>query len=138
MSTLSKTPILLTLALVLGACDRESESEVTEVASFCVETQSSEGSDRLVVSVTLDECLSSSCDMVKESECTVSATDDALVLEARALINHKRGSCTADCGSPMASCSFVPDAEGEYTLRAGDLSLVYAFPGDDPACVGAL
>ena len=124
----------LAAVLCVSGCDSASENEVTEVASFCVEAES----DRLVITGALQTCLSSSCDKLIESECSLSPGDDGLTLEARGLIESKGTECTADCGSANFRCEYVPEADGDITVVAGDLSVDYAFPGGEQACAGEL
>ena len=127
-----RTWAALAAVLCVSGCDSATENEVTEVSSFCVET----GADRLVITGTLATCLSSSCDKLLESECTVTPGGDGLMLEARGLIESKGGECTADCGSANFRCEYAPEADGDLTIVAGDLSLDYAYPGAEQSCAG--
>ena len=122
----------LAAALCVGGCDSTTEREVTEVASLCVNTDG----DRLVVSGQMNACLSSSCDTLIESDCVLAETDGGLAVEARALIESRGGTCTADCGSVPFRCEFMPEADGDITVAAGSLSVDYAFPNGDEECVG--
>lgn len=88
--------------------------------SFCVEPVEGPDGLQLEVSVQIDGCLSSSCDSVVESECTITEVDGALQIEASAVIESKGNTCTADCGSVEVMCTAPAPEDETYIVRGDD------------------
>ncbi len=113
--------IALPVLALSAACDgRANRSEVSGVQSFCVDPVDGPDGPQLEVSVLIDACLSSSCDSVVESECTLTEVDGALQIEASAVIKSKGNTCTADCGPVEATCTFPAPADETYIVRGDD------------------
>ncbi|HMV67687.1 MAG TPA: hypothetical protein PKA64_12630 [Myxococcota bacterium] len=112
------------LALLVGCA----EPEIT------TRTLTDEG----VVCLTGDEavvqfpgCLSSSCDTVVSSSCTVTLEGDTLQVHAEATIEHQGTACTDDCGAITARCD-APDGAANVSY-AGETSTVA-----EAACIDGL
>lgn len=114
-----------------AACDRPGRSEVSGVESFCVEVIDGPEGRQLEVSAQIDACLSSSCDSVVESECTLTEVDGVLQIEASAVIESRGRTCTADCGAVSATCTAPVASDETYILRGDDGDQVEIDAGDD-------
>lgn len=108
------------LALSAACDDRANRSEVSGVQSFCVEAVDGPDGRQLEVSVQVDACLSSSCDSVVESECTLTEVDGALQIEASAVIESKGNICTDDCRFVEVTCSAPAPEDETYIVRGDD------------------
>src|SRR5690606_13503088 len=86
------------------------------------------------VTVQFETCLSSSCDTVKEVACSVTQDGDAWWVDGFARIERKSGSCTDDCGSVTAECTFEAPEEGGFTLQTDGISVTYVHPGAEALC----
>ncbi|MGH1346298.1 MAG: hypothetical protein ACRBN8_32325 [Nannocystales bacterium] len=121
------------------ACDGETldatQSTVSGVQSFCVEAVDGADGAELEVNVQLDACLSSSCDTLIESKCTLTEVDGALQIEASAILQHEGDTCTADCRSINATCTIPAPLEETYIVRGDDGDEVTVDTADhDTAC----
>jgi len=114
-----------------AACDQPSRSEVSGVQSFCVEAVDGPDGRQLEVNAQVDACLSSSCDSVVESECTLTEVDGALQIEASAVIESKGDTCTADCVSVEVTCTAPASVGKTYILRGDDGDEVELDASDD-------
>ena len=113
--------IALPALALSAACDAgANRSEVSGVQSFCVEPVEGPDGRQLEVTVQIDTCLSSSCDSVVESECTITEVDGALQIEASAVIESKGNTCTADCGSAEVTCTVPAPPDETYIVRGDD------------------
>lgn len=123
----------LALGWVAG-CEDVSRYEETRVQSLCVETTVA---GAIEVDVALDVCLSSSCDKVVDSGCTViEGADGVLEIEAFAVIESKGETCTADCGGASVSCTFDAPLPQTYTVQAadGDVEVEYDAVAGERVC----
>lgn len=83
----------------------------------------------LVVSVALDECLSSSCDLERSAECSVARDGQTLTVSSRlAYRPNDAPACTMDCGRLTAVCESEALEAGSYTVELGNQSHALAVP----------
>jgi len=78
-----------------------------------------EGS-RLHVTVSLDDCLSNSCDVNRKAVCQI--TQDGATLTVDSELSYEafdEGQCTMDCGQLVARCESEPLSAGHYKVVFG-------------------
>lgn len=78
--------------------------------------------DSGLAEVTFPGCLSSSCDTVVESSCTVDFADGVATVHASVTIEREQGACTADCGFIQVTCDvpLVEDPDTAVFSYAGE------------------
>ncbi len=79
-----------------------------------------EGS-QLHVTVSLDDCLSDSCDVNRTATCEV--TQDGATLQVSSELSYEafdEGKCTMDCGRLVARCQSASLTAGHYKVVFGD------------------
>ena len=79
-----------------------------------------EGS-QLHVTVSLDDCLSNSCDVNRKASCQV--TRDGNTLRVTSELSYEafhEDMCTLDCGRLVARCESAPLSAGHYEIAFGD------------------
>jgi hypothetical protein len=79
-----------------------------------------EGS-QLFVTVSLDDCLSDSCDVNREASCQV--TQEGTTLQINSELSYEMveaTQCTMDCGRLVARCESAPLSGGHYMVEFGD------------------
>jgi hypothetical protein len=99
------------LFLALFACDPEPKivtETLTDEGTVCL-------NDAGLAEVTFPGCLSSSCDSVVESSCTVELADGVVTVHATATIEREQGECTSDCGFIQVTCE-MPLIEDPSTV----------------------
>ncbi|MBW2458702.1 MAG: hypothetical protein JRI68_29660 [Deltaproteobacteria bacterium] len=78
-----------------------------------------EGS-QLHVTVSLDDCLSDSCDVNRTAVCQV--TQDGATLQVSSELSYEafdEAQCTMDCGRLVARCQSAPLSAGHYKVEFG-------------------
>jgi hypothetical protein len=98
--------------LLLAACGVPVETDVvTTISGVCA--------DGPFLVVTLQTCLSSSCDTVVADDCGVVRADGALQVSASATIDREQGECTDDCGLVALRCELPANAAATETVTWG-------------------
>jgi len=115
-----------------GAIDDWQPVSYVDEGTVCFE---SSGVD-LVVNVTAQDCMSSSCSRAFEASCTVTR-DDATTLTLTSDIHWEQNvgvgvPCTDDCGIPRTSCTLPSLADGTYVVKFGTEELELVFPATEP------
>ncbi len=102
------------LLLSLAACGPAiTTTTVTTVQSVCVD------GDEIVA--TMAGCLSSSCDTLVDTTCSVSRSEGVITLTPSATVESQGDECTADCGIIEVRCSLPADAaQGDILQSGGD------------------
>lgn len=92
----------------------------------CLSTQSGV----LRAEIELLHCLSSSCNELVASACTISESDGNIKLTSRFVMERASGArtCTEDCGSFRTACETPEPQPGTYTIAYGGASLTLDFP----------
>lgn len=108
---------MILILLSLLACIPESKvttTTLTDEGSVCL-------NDSGEVQVTFPGCLSSSCDTLTSTVCTVTLVDGVLEVHAEAVIESEGDICTDDCGIIQATCEMplVEDPETVVFSYAG-------------------
>ena len=131
----------LTLLTFLMACDPTGvgggSDDEWEPVSFVDEGDAclaQQGTD-VVVTVSVQECLSSSCDRDLGGECaaTVEGNTITLTSEIRWETAVTPEMCTDDCGLPSVTCTIPALADGTYTVVHGAQETTVVVPIAD-AC----
>ena len=125
-------PVILTAA-ALAACASPpaTTSTVTEVAAFCASANDGE----LTVRVEFATCVSSSCDTVTASSCTLTESGGVVSIAAEATISTEGKVCTADCGLVESTCTLtLPD--GSVTVQGAGTMAEIVLPSTAEVCVG--
>jgi hypothetical protein len=130
----SRTLALASLAFFAG-CPPGSSQEDWQPVSYADAGDvcfSQAGSD-VQITVTVSECMSSSCTRNFEGTCSATSTgsDVALTSDVHWEENVGAGTCTADCGIPMATCTLSGLADGTYTVTFGDQTFDLTVPATD-------
>jgi hypothetical protein len=75
-------------------------------------------------------CLSSSCNRLVASACTISERDGSVKLSSRFVMERDTGAevCTADCGDFRTACETVEPEPGTYRVVYGPASVALDFP----------
>ncbi len=87
-----------------------------------------EGS-QLFVTVSLEDCLSDSCDVNRVASCQV--TQDGATLQVTSELSYEmvdEAQCTMDCGRLVARCESAPLNGGHYKVQFGDQSYGLSVP----------
>jgi hypothetical protein len=115
------------LALGLVGCNQTRTFTYADEGSLCLNSNVDETLD---VEVWFPACLSSTCDHVLGTSCTVAVSEDEITIVSNgAFESPVRGACSADCRALIASCtSEEPLAPGDYTLVHGEDSAELALP----------
>jgi hypothetical protein len=75
----------------------------------------------LTASVSLPDCLSSSCDTDRVAQCTVRLEDARVRVDSHlAYTVQSGGDCTLDCGQLVANCATALPADGTYPVDFGE------------------
>ena len=83
----------------------------------------------LSAEVDLNRCLSSSCNDLVASACTVSEVNGTVKVTSRFVIEPApAGTCTEDCGSWLSRCETREPAAGDYTFTFGRARVPITFP----------
>ena len=107
-------------SLLLGACgDRMEAHSFSNEGALCLH---SETDGALHVGVQFPPCLSSTCDQVLGTSCTVAVSGNEISVTSNGTYESPvYGSCSSDCRALLAECkSEEPLAPGDYTLVHGD------------------
>jgi len=104
--------------------------ELADAGSACVD-----GADPLLITVTLDDCISSCADDL-QTECTAEVVGSELVVTATAsyLPPPDGVDCPADCNVVQASCSIDAPTAGDYTLSYAGNEATFTVPLSGPVC----
>jgi hypothetical protein len=115
------------LALGLVGCNQTRTFTYADEGSLCLNSNVDETLD---VEVSFPTCLSSTCDHVLGTSCTVAVSEDEITITSNgAFESPVHGACSVDCRPLIASCSSdEPLAPGDYTLVHGEDSAELALP----------
>lgn len=129
----SRTVLLsiLTATAAAVACQPQSTEIVTEIGAFC--GRGPVGT--LEIEVWFATCMSSSCDTLESSECTLSESNGIVNIEATAEITSKGRHCSADCRSVTAHCS-LERPPGTYVLEHAGRRIELTLPTIEEVCSG--
>jgi hypothetical protein len=99
--------------------------------TVCVEDQGAGAT----VSVTVDDCMSSSCSRAFEGSCT--ATVDGATVTVTSDLHWEQNlgegvACTDDCGIPTTSCEIADLPDGTYTVVLGGVETEVTLPATTP------
>jgi hypothetical protein len=73
---------------------------------------------RLHITVAMPNCLSQSCEVDREADCSITRDGEALTVQSRlAYRTVERESCTLECGRLIARCESEPLEAGNYTVH---------------------
>jgi hypothetical protein len=115
----AKGMVGIAAALVAAACVGSEDVERLDTGS--VEIAEGFAAGGVFVKVTLDGCLSSSCDVDRQAFCSVALEGDRLVVRSEFSWTSEGNACTADCGSLSANCSLAETlGDGSYVVVHGD------------------
>lgn len=91
-----------------------------------------EADSKLRVQVAVPECLSQSCDVDREAECTAELVDDTITIksELRYRFNGKNA-CTLDCGRLYAECFIENIPAGTYSIVHGESNYELEIPNTE-------
>ena len=123
------------LLVLLTACETSGWElvEVTDEGSVCLEAATADTDG--TVTVTMDGCLSSSCD--RNAEGTCEATLDGTTIEVHSAFSYETATgdveCTTDCGYLEAECTVGPLPAGTYTVVHGAGTETFEVPTEE-AC----
>jgi hypothetical protein len=123
--------LLGTVLLALTACGADPADDditrevVSDSGALCF-TSNPDGSVEVLVS--FDTCLSSSCDRVLASSCSMREDGGAFTVTSRAEIQRRHTDCTADCGAVNARCTSAPIPPGTYLVKYGELTAELTLP----------
>ena len=143
MATRTRFALIIPVILLAG-CAEDSEPqrgvEYLDSGTLCVHSpdgsaklfegpQQFESGDRLVVTVQVPECLSSSCDVNRVAECSVARIADVLEVTSYLGFDEADGEpCTMDCGRLTATCQSDPLDQGHYRIHFGGDSHPFSVP----------
>ena len=114
------------------------EEHLIDEGEACVAVRSGGG---YRVRVDAGVCLSSSCDEVVDSICTVTIDMGAVIVDSDITIRRtSKRECTADCRSATAGCVIPPLEDGTYTLIYGGSIVGLALPleAGTETCAGSV
>lgn len=126
----------LTLLTFLVACDPTGvgggSNDGWEPVVFVDEgdvCMAQQGSD-VAVTVSVQECLSSSCDRDLGGECAATVDGDTITLtsEIRWETDTDPEACTDDCGLPSVDCTIPGLPDGTYTVIHGTETTTLTVP----------
>jgi hypothetical protein len=147
-SRLVSLPTILTALLAAAACGAgKEEHEVIDAGRLCVSPPGAQdpiaapaerflpADQPLTVTVQLDGCLSSSCDIARSATCSVTRSGDVLQVKSTlAWTSTGDNACTEDCGFLVATCTSDPLSAGTYTVEHGDRSATIVVGGTNGPC----
>jgi len=134
-STLTFSILTIALLASMTACVGTSTTDLQDKGEACV--LPADADDAHQVEVDFLECLSSSCDSLVDSSCSVSLDGDTLTIEASGTIESQGRTCTADCGQSLVTCETPPLPAGTYTLVYGDSTASLEVPSlETRTCAG--
>ena len=112
-------------ALAATGCGFSTGGTETETfeneGQLCVRsTQTDSEAERLLVTVQVPTCLSSSCDTPLAAQCAVAQQGDRIAVTSFALVQRRGNECTSDCRFVQAECQSEPIAAGRYTVQHGE------------------
>ena len=91
----------------------------------------------LDLNVVMPDCLSSSCGLDRQAECTAAVNGSLIDVTSKASYRQQGNTCTTDCGVLVAKCSVPPLPAGAYTIRHGLTELTLTVPSMvAPPCGG--
>lgn len=118
-------PLLLScgagwLALSISACEEAAGEQVVEenAGEVCLYKLGTE----LVIRVTRRGCLSSTCDIDRRAECTVTVNGSDVTVDSRFSFTSIEGDCTFDCGTVVGRCTAPLPPDGPLTVHFGGQS----------------
>ena len=104
------------LTAALMGCGQEETTVHEDEGGVCLSQTESE----LRAIVPLPDCLSASCDIQRQSECSLSLEAEGIRVHSRFSYLRKSGSCTLDCGIIAARCTMPLPPTGTYPVLLGD------------------
>ena len=116
---------LATLTGCPGKADTE-EATYTDEGTACLDAPEADGA--AVVTVDPQVCLSSSCDTLTFSDCSVTVINDTITVTSTFVVVTEGDTCTDDCGMPTATCDAGALAAGTYTLVYGGAETTVTVP----------
>lgn len=113
------------LALVTVGCGADEPRQIyLNAGAPCL--TSGEGVLRAEMELT---CLSSSCNTLVASACTISEADGTIKLTSRFVMERAgTAACTADCGDFGTACETSEPEPGSYEVRFGAARATLSFP----------
>jgi hypothetical protein len=117
------------IASGLWACNQTRTFSYANEGSLCL---NSNADGTLEVEVWFPTCLSSTCDEVLGTSCTIAVLDHEIsITSSGSYESPVYGSCSADCQALIADCSSEgPLNPGEYTLVHGEDAGEVTLPAD--------
>ncbi|MEY2929851.1 MAG: hypothetical protein RL033_600 [Pseudomonadota bacterium] len=112
----SFSAVLVPFCAVSLACGEEERVVREDEGSVCL----SQSEGELQVVVPFQYCLSATCDLHRQSECSLSLEADGIHVHSRLSYVQMSGSCSPDCGLLAAVCSMPLPADGTYLVVLGD------------------
>ena len=111
--------LVLQLAVGIAACGGSDVHSFMNEGMVCLASSSNGMLDAAVV---FPPCLSSTCDTVLGTSCTMSVTGSEVVMESSgSYASPRRGDCSADCRPLLAYCtSPEPLPPGQYEVVHGE------------------
>jgi hypothetical protein len=92
---------------------------------------------RLATTVTVPECLSSSCDVHRVAQCWVERDGATITVSSLLAFDELAAElCTLDCGRLVARCEGEPLAAGDYQVVHGDAVVALTVPSTVAPCSG--
>ncbi len=130
------------IALIAAGCSEEVTFENTGTAclspteggwpSVDVPGQRFEEDETIYVTVHLDDCISSSCNIDPYADCQALVTGDQIVITSNGGYTDESGafgSCTTDCIVLEATCQTTgPLAAGDYLVTYGETEIHLSVP----------
>lgn len=141
--------IPLAFACVAMGCQQEAVHDVAlaDQGALCIrgeaepaiwsEHQRIDAGERVVVTVELDRCLSSSCDVDRVASCVVERQGKTLRVHSYlGYATLDDAACSRDCGRLVAKCQSEPLGTGVYEVALGDQRRALAVPSSsDGPCL---
>lgn len=120
--------------LLWAACGEDNQyTSFVDTGELCVSGGSSkmEAGQTLSFHVSLDQCLSASCDTGRKASCRAELEGDRIVVSSKFEWMSSGGDCTRDCGMLAVTCDSPPLEAGEYTVHFGEAAVqTITVPGD--------
>ena len=105
---------------------KSEETTYTDEGTACLSAPAADSD--AVITVDPGLCLSSSCDTLTASACTVTVDGSVITVSSEFKVLTEGDTCTDDCGMPTATCDPGPLAAGEYTIVYGGAEQTITVP----------
>ena len=128
MRTLPWLMVLAACSGLGGAADDWQPVSYVDSGEVCF-TAGQDGD--VVVTVTVDGCLSSSCSRAFGGSCTATVSGTTITLTSDIHWEQNVGvgaTCTDDCGTPTVSCTIAGLADGTYDIVHGPQTVPLVVP----------